>query len=203
MSLTLRFLKATASAAVLAVAAGCATTGLPEYNSKDANTRTSGTPTDTQGVRYHQNGAPVSVHYNACRDLQAATRQVTANRNVEQSVTQASRRIGNAAGNRRTNISDVVGGAIAGVGAAIVGGEVNKALRTPQITQLEADCNQQRAFEAWQKSQNASGRAGGTASTSERLNEKRVDDCVRIETRAGTPYTQALPACRTAVFGRQ
>ncbi|HEY0901476.1 MAG TPA: hypothetical protein VGD95_05075 [Micavibrio sp.] len=203
MSITTRFLKATTSAAVLAAAAGCATTtGLPEYRSVDAGTRTFGTPVDTQGVRSYQNGAPVAVHYNACRDLQTATRQVNNNRSVERSIDQASRKIGSAAGNRRSNLGSIISGSIAGVGAAIAGNEANKALKTPQISQLEADCNQQRAYEAWVKGQNASGRAGGAASTSERLNEKRVDDCVKAETRRGASYTQALPACRATIFGR-
>lgn len=202
MALATRFLKATTSAVVLAAAAGCATTGLPEYRSVDAGTRTAGTPTDTQGVRYYPNGEPVAVHYNACRDLQTAARQMNNNRAVESSVNQASRRIGNSAGNRRNNLGDVITGAVAGVGAAIAGDQVNKAIRTPQIQQLEADCNQQRAREDWSRSQTSRGRNAGVASTSERLNEKRVDDCVKTETRKGAPYTVALPACRRAIFGQ-
>lgn len=206
MSLSARFLKASASIAALALAAGCATTNpLPEYRSVDAGTRTAGTPTDTQGVRYYPNGEPVSVHYNACRDLKTATRNVNNNRTVERSIDQGARNVGRAAGSTRgrTSIGDVVTGAVAGVGAAIAGQQINNALKTPQIAQLEADCNQQQVREAWEKEQKAAARNAGRAGVnSDRAADKLIGDCVKSETRRGVPYPEALPACRATVLGR-
>lgn len=206
MALSARFLKASASMAALALAAGCATTNpLPEYRSVDAGTRTAGTPTDTQGVRYYPNGEPVSVHYNACRDLQAAARNANNDRTVERSIDQGARNVGRAAGNTRgrNNIGDVITGAVAGVGAAIFGQQVNNALKTPQIAQLEADCNQQQARQAWEKEQRDAARGAGRAQTNDtRAAERMIADCIKSETRNGASYTQALPACRAAIFGR-
>ncbi len=206
MALSSRFLKASASMAALALAAGCATTNpLPEYRSVDAGTRTAGTPTDTQGVRYYPNGEPVDVQYNACRDLKTATRNVNNNRTVERSIDQGSRNIGRSAGTQRgrNNIGDVITGAVAGVGAAIAGQQINNAIKTPQIARLEADCNQQEAREAWEKAQKAAARNAGRAGLDNaRAEDKLISDCVKSETRNGVPYTQALPACRATVLGR-
>lgn len=206
MSLSTRFLKASASIAALALAAGCATTNpLPEYRSVDAGTRTAGTPTDKQGVRYYPNGEPVAVNYNACRDLNTATRNVNNNRTVERSIDQGSRTVGRAAGTQRgrDNISSIITGAVAGVGAAIAGEKINNALKTPQIAQLEADCNQQEARDAWEKAQKAAARSAGRAGVDNaRTADKQINECVKSETRRGVPYTEALPSCRATVLGR-
>lgn len=206
MSLSTRFLKASTSIAALALVAGCATTSpLPEYRSTDAGTRTAGTPTDTQGIRYYPNGEPVSVHYNACRDLQTATRNVNNNRTVERSIDQGARNVGRSAGTQRgrNNIGDTITGAIAGVGAAIAGQQINNVLKSPQIAQMEADCNQQRVRQAWEKEEKAAARANGRADASyARATEKQINDCVRSETRRGVPYPEALPACRATILGR-
>ncbi len=206
MAVSSFFLKASTSVAAVALAAGCATTNpLPEYRSVDAGTRTAGTPTDTQGVRYYPNGEPVAINYNACRDLQTATRSVNNNRTVERSIDQGSRNVGRAAGSTRgrNNIGDTITGAIAGVSAAIAGQQINNALKTPQIARLEADCQQQEARDAWEKAQKAAARGAGRAQTNDaRAAEKMIADCVKSETRNGVSYTQALPTCRATVLGR-
>lgn len=152
--------KNSASAVTLALAAafttGCASTALPTYNSVDAGTRTANTAVTPEGIRYHANGAPVQVHYNACRDLNQATRQLNNNRTVQRSIDNATRTAGRQLSNTRKNfdLGDVLRGAGATIGAAIAGNEANKAIQSPHIKRLEADCNQQRAYETWHRSQN-------------------------------------------------
>ena len=208
MALTQRFLTvASSSVAALALSGCLATTGgntaLPEYRSVDAGTRTAGTPTDTQGARYYPNGEPVGINYNACRDLQTATRNVNNNRTVERSIDQGARNVGRAANTQRgrSNIGDIITGAAAGVGAAIAGQQINNALKTPQIARLEADCQQQKVRQAWEAEQKAAARSAGRAGANDaRAADKLINDCVRSETRNGKAYTQALPDCRAAIL---
>ncbi|AEP09712.1 lipoprotein [Micavibrio aeruginosavorus] len=142
------------TAAVLST--GCATSnpygGLPQYGSTQAPERMQNTQVAPNGVRMDPYGAPVRVHYNACGALNQAIRNTQPSNGTQRAITSS---VGMAAGairsGRSNRIGDIAAGAAVGIVGSIVGDRANQAINQPRINQLEADCNQQRAYEDWNR----------------------------------------------------
>ncbi|WP_435641889.1 hypothetical protein [Micavibrio aeruginosavorus] len=138
-----------------AVMSGCATNpygGLPQYGSTQAPERMQNTQVAPNGVRVDPYGAPVRVHYNACSALNQAIRNTQPSNGTNRAITSS---VGMAAGairsGRSNRIGDIAMGGLVGIVGSMVGDRANQAINQPRVNQLEADCNQQRAFEDWNR----------------------------------------------------
>lgn len=153
MTVSTRFLKASASIVTLAFAAGCATTGLPQYRSVDAGTRTANTDVTPVGIRVNQDGTPVRINYDACRALQKEIQAMTSGNATTRAINQGTGAV--AAGVRKgsKSIGEVIAGAAAGIGVSIAGDQAVRAINGPRIAVLEADCNQQKVSTDFAKDQ--------------------------------------------------
>jgi hypothetical protein len=194
MNCSKKFLAATALAGA-ALLQGCATTGLPEYRSVDAGTRTQNTQTDPAGVRYHQTGEPVAVNYRACQALNTEIRAATSGNATNRAINQGTGAVGASINRGAKNIGDTIIGAIGGVVVGLAGDQATRAINTPRIRQLEADCNQENAYNAWQKTNQVNQRA---YQQDLRQWQNNMTQCTRQEARNGEAPTVARRNCEAA-----
>ena len=151
MTISTRFLKASASVATLAFAAGCATTGLPQYRSVDAGTRTANTEVTPTGVRVNPDSTPVRINYDACSALKKEIKAMTSGNATTRAINQGTGAVAAGARKGSKNIGEVIVGAAAGIGVSIAGDQAVRAINSPRIAALEADCNQQKVSERFTK----------------------------------------------------
>lgn len=151
MTVSTRFLKASASITALALAAGCATTGLPNYGSVEAGERTADAEATPAGVRVHADGTPVRINYNACQALQKEMNAMTSGNATTRAINQGTGAIAGSARKGGNNIGNVIAGAVAGIGVSIAGDQAVRAANGPRVAKLEADCNQQKISTAYEK----------------------------------------------------
>ncbi|MCM2343497.1 MAG: hypothetical protein NDJ24_02960 [Alphaproteobacteria bacterium] len=199
MDITKRFLAVTALVGSAALT-GCASTGgmgLPEYRSVDAGQRTANTQVSSSGIRYHADGAPVQVNYQACQALNREIRASTSGNATNRAINQGTGTIGAAARRgSKGNIGEVAIGAVLGVGVGILGDQATRAINGPRIETLEADCNQEKAYKTWEKDNKAA-----QAQWSREFNKWQGDmgKCVSGQTRMGETAQVARRSCETMV----
>ena len=194
MNCSKRFMAATAIAGATLLQ-GCATTmGLPEYRSVDAGTRTQNTQADPTGIRYHQTGEPVAVNYRACQALTREINNTNSGNATNRSINQAAGAVG-ASIRRGAKTGDTLIGALGGIGVSMLGDQATRAINTPRIRQLEADCNQENAYKDWQNANKVNERA--YQQESRRL-QPDITQCTRQEIRKGVEPRIARGNCEAA-----
>lgn len=162
--------KATATATIALAgvfSAGCVTTtgpgtasGLPSYGNTQAPTRAANTSVDQNGIRYNPDGSPMAGHYNACAELNRTIAATRPSNGTNRAIAQGAGAIGGAiAGGRNGNIGNVAAGVAIGIIGQIAGDKANQVINNDRIAQTEADCNQQRAYEAFIRKQNPRSRS--------------------------------------------
>lgn len=125
--------------------------GLPSYGSVDAGTRTQNTQVSPNGVRYHADGSPVRVHYNACQMLQREINNTASGNATQRTINQGVGAVSGAVIRGNNNVMNTIIGAISGIGIGIAGDQAARAVNSPRIAALEADCNQQRVSEEYER----------------------------------------------------
>lgn len=147
MNITQKFLTATALGVALTGCSSMGGMGLPQYGSIDAGTRMQNTQVSPSGIRYHGDGTPVRVHYNACQMLDREIRNTSSSNATQRAINQGTGSVAGAISRRNGSAKDAILGALGGVAVGIVGDQAARAVNSPRIASLEADCNQQRAAE--------------------------------------------------------
>ncbi|QQG35279.1 MAG: hypothetical protein HYS17_06865 [Micavibrio aeruginosavorus] len=199
MNIAKRFLAASALAGS-ALLTGCASTGsmgLPDYRSVDAGERTANTEVSATGIRYNVDGSPVRVNYQACQALTREINNTNSGNATQRAINQGTGTIGSAVRRgSKGNVGEVALGAVLGVGVGILGDQATRAINSPRIKTLEADCNQQRAFEQWDKDNKAA-----QAQFSREFNnwQRDMGKCVAGQTRIGETAQVARRSCETMV----
>lgn len=199
MDIAKRFLAATALVGAAALT-GCASTGgmgLPEYRSVDAGQRTENTQVAGNGIRYHADGSPVRVNYQACQALNREIRATSSGNATNRAINQGTGAVGSAVRRgSKGNVGEVAIGAVLGVGVGILGDQATRAINGPRIETLEADCNQEQAYKAWEKDNKAA-----QAQFSREFNnwQRDMGKCVAGQTRIGETAQVARRSCETMV----